>query len=195
MKSPKNSAFFLGKSQKISGPFTAEEVASFRQNGQIDSYRWIWKPGDTQWTALDLAPPLPVELTDAQTVASVHALPTQAAGAPTPPPFKPAFKVQEKIQSAANEAFRAILFDSRNAVTAWVSEASADGCEIRCDMTECDPLFVQKAAAILNLHEVATGKTTKIPVQIEEVSRRNQHWVYRVRWTAVPAIFQSSRAG
>jgi hypothetical protein len=99
-----------------------------------------------------------------------------------------------RIQGASNDAFRAILYDSRNAVTAWVSEAAHHGCEIRADIAGADPLFVDKSGAILNLHEVATGRTVKVAVHVDQVFRRDQHWVYKVRWTTVPAIFEESQA-
>jgi hypothetical protein len=184
-------AYYLGRKQKIYGPMSAAEIESFRKNGQIENYTWIWTPENQAWTVLDAAPASPP--------VSIGVAPVAAA----PVASVQSFKVKESLIAKANSktnstkddsAFRAILFDGRNAVTAWVSEATADGCEIRALEQGPDPCFVQKAAAMIHLHEVATNRTTKIPVKVSEVFRRDQHWVYRVRWTSVPAIFAPSQA-
>jgi hypothetical protein len=192
-------AYYLGRKQKVFGPLSATEVEALRQNGQIDGYSWIWTPEGQEWTALDAAPPAPTAKTT--TAASVEPTvvptparrPAPAEVAPTPKVSQPAFK-ETRIAKAKDDAYRAILFDGRNAVTAWVSEASAEGCEIRATEHGSDPYFVHKAKAMIHLHEVATGRTSKIQVSVSDVFREDHHWVYKVRWTSVPAIFAPSRA-
>lgn len=193
--------YYLGRKQKIYGPLSAAEIQALRDNGQIDNYTWIWTPDAQQWTALDAAPtspPLSVNVTPSEVTApalprprAVPTAPAAASATPVPPPFK----IQSvRITKASNDSFRAILFDGRNAVTAWVTEATADGCEIRGIEESPDPFFVHKASAIIMLHEVSTGRSTKMPVKVDEVFRRDQHWVYRVRWTSVPALFSAAQA-
>ena len=209
MSSP---AYYLGRKQKIYGPLSSVEIDELRKNGQIENYTWIWKPEDQAWTVLDAAPanpPVSVGITAAETTAPAAPRPRAAPSAT--PAIAPAasvvspqsFKVKESLLPKTNSktsaatkegAFRAILFDGRNAVTAWVSEATADGCEIHAQEQGPDPFFVQKASAMIHLHEVATDRSTKIPVKVSDVFRRDQHWVYRVRWTSVPAIFAPSQA-
>jgi hypothetical protein len=209
MSSP---VYYLGRKQKVYGPLSSVEIDELRKNGQIENYTWIWKPEDQAWTVLDAAPANPpvvvgtgvgVTATEATAPAAPRPRSTPAI-APAAAPVAPvvslqSFKVKESLlpkttSTTKDGAFRAILFDGRNAVTAWVSEATADGCEIHAQEQGPDPFFVQKASAMIHLHEVATDRSTKIPVKVSDVFRRDQHWVYRVRWTSVPAIFAPSQA-
>jgi hypothetical protein len=189
--------YYLARNQKTYGPLSHDEIESLRRNGQLETYSWICQEGDSEWTALDLPPPLPQAGSSAQPLASAPA--RTNATAPelvrSAPPVQPAFQVRDtRIHSVRNDAFRAILFDSRNAVTAWVAEATADGCELRSESEHTDPFFVQKAGANIHLHEVATGKSTRIPVRVSHVFRREGQWIYKVRWAAVPSLFAHSEA-
>jgi hypothetical protein len=196
-------AYYLGTKQKVLGPLSAAEVEALRQNGLIENYSWIWTPESQKWTALDAAPPIPTEKSSTPPSVEPRAVPAPPRQsvpvevAPAPKPvqnsFQNSFK-ETRIAKAKNDAYRAILFDGRNAVTAWVSEASAEGCEIRATEHGSDPYFVHKANAMIHLHEVATGRTSKIQVSVSDVFREDHHWVYKVRWTSVPAIFAPSRA-
>lgn len=191
MKIEKRSGtYFVAKNREIFGPISTSELEGMKKSGQLANYSWICKDGDTTWSPVDPAPDLmPFDLAP------------EAQGERTPAPFTPptaaprAFQVrQTRINTGKEESFRGILFDSRNAVTAWVSEASADGCEIRSDGENTDPLFVKSAGAVLNLYEVATGKTSNVPVHVDEILRLEGHWVYRVRWSHVPALFDERKA-
>jgi hypothetical protein len=192
--------YFVAKNREIFGPISTSELEGMKKSGQLANYSWICKDGDTAWSAIDPAPDtMPFDLmTEAHTEQPVPApqvhVPAHATAkkiAPAPRPFQ----VRDThIDTGKSESFRGILFDSRNAVTAWVSEASADGCEIRSDGENTDPLFVHGAGAVLNLYEVATGKTSNVPVHVDEILRMEKHWVYRVRWSHVPALFEEQKA-
>jgi hypothetical protein len=189
--------YFVAKNREIFGPISTSELEGMKKSGQLANYSWICKDGDTSWSAVDPAPDsMPFDV-------APEAPSEQAQTAFVPPSVAPkkvaqaprAFQLrQTRINTGKEESFRGILFDSRNAVTAWISEASADGCEIRSDGENTDPLFVKSAGAVLNLYEVATGKTSNVPVHVEEISRFEGHWVYKVRWSHVPALFEERKA-
>jgi hypothetical protein len=192
--------YYVAKNGDIFGPISAAELDGMKKSGQLAQYSWICKEGETEWKAIDHAPnSLPFNVAPAQGQASLPPLP---GGAPTPAVPKKAsapaprtLKVRDThIDTGKEESFRGILFDSRNAITAWVSDASAEGCEIRSDGENSDPLFVKEAGAVLNLYEVASGKTSNVTVHVSEIFRLEGHWVYKVRWSHVPALFEVQKA-
>lgn len=55
----RSARFYLARNQKIMGPVSFDEVQALRQSGRILTFSWICEEGDTQWTPIDPAPPLP----------------------------------------------------------------------------------------------------------------------------------------
>jgi len=54
--------YYLARSGNISGPFTEQDINELERRGEIFRYNWIWKPGETDWKALDPAPSINPEL-------------------------------------------------------------------------------------------------------------------------------------
>ena len=179
------SRFFLAKNGNISGPMDSEQVESLRKEGRLDAYTWLCNDGDSHWTPLDPAPPLP-----SFALVAVGA----SAGKPsdvTPPPFRlksvPLPRASQG-RGVTPEAFRVILFDHQNAVSGWLVSAHDGGCEIRSDQNGSDPFFVQKSAACLSVHDIRKGEALKIHVRLSAVQRVDKGWTYRLRWNSLPAL-------
>jgi hypothetical protein len=198
MKLEKRSGvYYVAKNQEIFGPISASELEGMKKSGQLANYTWLCVEGESSWRAIDPAPKMmPFDLLNESSAEKSPFVAPPVLMAPKKVPASPRpFQVQNtRIDTGKNESYRGILFDSRNAVTAWVSEASDGGCEIRSDGENTDPLFVKEAGAVLNLYEVATGKTSNVPVHVDEILRFGGHWVYRVRWSHVPALFEGQKA-
>jgi hypothetical protein len=179
--------YFLAKNGSVLGPIEPDQIDTLRTSGQISNYTWICKNGDSQWTPLDPPPALPT-LTNAEIPAVApppfrHAPQAQAPQREPAPIFRSA-----PVKTVNPEAYRVILFDHENAVSGWLTSAFDGGCEIRSDQNGSDPLFVQKSAACLSLHDTKTGEAIKINVRLGAVQRSDGGWSYRLRWKNIPAL-------
>jgi hypothetical protein len=192
----RSDVYYVAKNGDIFGPISSSELESMKKGGQLAKYSWICKEGETEWKPIDHAPESLPSKVSSPSLPSLPPLPTSQPESKklSPPPPRTLQVRDTHINTGKDESFRGILFDSRNAVTAWVSEATAEGCEIRSDGENTDPLFVKEAGAVLNLYEVASGKTSNVPVHVSEILRQEGHWVYRVRWSQVPALFEAQKA-
>ncbi len=48
---------YLGRSGKISGPFSESEFDELIASGEIENFRWVWEPRTSQWKPIELPPP------------------------------------------------------------------------------------------------------------------------------------------
>jgi hypothetical protein len=52
--------FYLGRQEKIFGPYDAAGIAKMRSSGEIQKFSYLWDPAVAVWKTIDLPPPVPL---------------------------------------------------------------------------------------------------------------------------------------
>lgn len=82
---------YLSREGKVFGPYTPEQLAEFRQNGEIAKYAWMWDEKGARWSALHDLPPAPMIMDDAVAVTAPTAAPKEKTKDHLPNFTRPAF--------------------------------------------------------------------------------------------------------
>jgi hypothetical protein len=183
---------YLAKEGKVSGPFDSKQVESMKASGEFYAYEWMWDGQAPDWSPvprkLSSPPGLPAEAT--KTLTRVPADPQAKSATPISQPQAQA-PLQTRFQGVeikkSSKLFYAVLFDNRQTLGGEVSEAHTRGARFISAPTHGTPL-PKGSRALVDLLDEATDRSTKIPAQVENVSRMGDRWVIDLAWDSCPLL-------
>jgi hypothetical protein len=214
-----NTQIWLNCNGKTEGPFTEEDLAKMRANGDISKYSWIWDSESKGWMPIQPLPPPPApggpgapseaaapparhtgpaefSLTPAEAIEDVdiegkgkHHTPSKSFVRPFP------------TANAGTEVTRSIAVichDNRNIVSGKVERMFGQGTSQETSITSADhkdssPPFRKGGQVIINLLDEASGQLENAYAEIAELKKApNGQWEYRLRWKALPKMLAGS---
>ena len=153
---------FLGKKGKVFGPYTREEFENLHATKKLEDFTYLWNSESESWTPLEAVPPHP------------HA------------------KAEGKIKGAKRgldwNALRAFCHNYIQGVGGRLEGVTETGCDLLVREGHDHPRFAQHVPLLLNLMDVEQGKSWNIKVTLSQSERRNDEFVYRMRWDKMPTL-------
>jgi len=92
------------------------------------------------------------------------------------------------MAKTGNKQIEVICHDGRAAVSGHVRSVTDAGCELVSSSRLHGPVFARRCRVVLNLLDVAKGRSENVNARLGGVVRDGGAWVYRVRWQARPGM-------
>ncbi len=156
----KSESVFLGRSGRVFGPFTQNELDELSSKGRLSEYHWIWDWKTMAWKSIEAPPPAPTE-----------AQGTSSGGTGT-----------------HWELVEVIGFDSSRLVRGKLKWITETGCTLRSQQKEDGPLFPIHGSIKLNLYDPHQLTGVTVSVKLKDVSYEDNHWNYYTKWNGIPLL-------
>lgn len=152
-------AMYLGKGGRVFGPFSEQEMEDLKLSAEIENYTYLWDDASGQWFNIDPLPPAPGT--------------SEAAAAD---------------KNAGEISDEAICHNSQELVSGWLTQITDMGCELVSSNPSDTPELGINTSCVLNVMDAARRKAMNVKARLVESTRRDGHWVYRLRWAKRPAF-------
>lgn len=176
-------SYYLGKAKKISGPFTAAQIETMREDGSIERYSWILDSKSAQWTPLDPMPALPAQL-----ASQAEALNSAQSSVPS---TRATHKITQDITPQICEAIQgleALCCGREKVISGQLTDAGNWGCELVSRTPGAAPAFNAKSQVLLNLLDPSSKRSIQVQARVASVARKGGKWTYRLHWRALPEM-------
>ena len=152
------SQYYLGKSGKVFGPFTPEQIGELRLSGEIENYTYLWSEAESKWENIDPPPPAP-------------------GGEGT--------KINAVSVGISPEA---ICHNSFDIVSGWLENISDSGCELVANLSSESPKLGRDAPCTLNVMDGSKSKAINVKARMVKSEMIDGKWVYQIRWAGRPTF-------
>lgn len=168
---------YLAKNGKAVA-FTEEQYEAMKENGGIETYRWIWNPSAHQWNALDPAP-LEAPTTEERVEAPVVRL--RPVPAPAPVEESP-IRARQFVSE-----LEGVCHDQHHLISGRIHDLNDRGCDLISD-SPTPPPFTRRSRLYLNVFDPKSGRSENVRAQVVQVVRQQGAWTYRLSWDQCPEL-------
>lgn len=175
MQKSSTGVVYLGKEGKTFGPFTTDELARFRDTGEISQYSWIWESQESGWQPLQAPPPPPPGPAVAST--PLPTLPASTSKSATP----------EKPR--ALKPLQVLCYDQRSVISGAFMQADAQGALLTSDdASQSLPPFARGGRVTLSLLDPEKMTSENVSATLVGFNRVDGKWKYELKWSGLPKV-------
>ncbi|MEO5969977.1 MAG: hypothetical protein ABIQ95_08620 [Bdellovibrionia bacterium] len=143
---------YLGKANKIYGPFSPIELDQMATDGKLATFVWIWDHSGEHWKPLETPPPAPIKT----------------------------LKTPGKAPEWSTDS--ALCYDQFNTVSGTLDAITETGCVLMSNHSGAVPKFAIKSHIAINVLDSKRKNAKKSEARVISVVREQNQWAYRLRW-------------
>lgn len=143
---------YLGKANKIFGPFSTDELDKMATEGKLATFVWIWDHNGESWKPLETPPPSPMKVS----------------------------KVSNKSPEWSTDA--ALCYDQFHTISGTLETMNETGCVLMSNHPGAAPKFALKSNVAVNILDIKRKNSKKCQAKVISIVRNQNLWAYRLRW-------------